>query len=230
MASMDDKADVEAVKAAEKSAEEARDDAKDAKDEAAANGEKTDDKSKVAEEKPAEALEDLKNRANDRILGKSARPTNEEGKEFERSHAYWYYRDLKEWKEEQERQRLIDAGLILPDIPDLSEEDKKRKFAKPLMSDDERLALEMQAKMSKHNADSANERNNAPGGSGYRPGSRRRKGDAPKSDEEIAAEMQAAKGKIAELESEKSFLLTESEVFSNWGFLKKVGNIQRFVA
>lgn len=65
------------------------------------------------------------------MLGKHARPINEEGKAFERSHAYWYYRDLKDWEKEQERQRKIDAGLILPDIPDLSDKNEGRKFVKP---------------------------------------------------------------------------------------------------
>jgi hypothetical protein len=51
------------------------------------------------------------------------------------------------------RQRLIDAGIILPDIPDLSADKGGRKFVKPQMTDDERLALEMQAKMSKLNAE-----------------------------------------------------------------------------
>jgi hypothetical protein len=115
------------------------------------NGTKAGEEKKDEGERPEEALEDLKSRANDLILGKSARPSNEVGKHFEREHAYWYWRDLKDWKEEQERQRLIDAGIILPDIPD-HKEDESRKFVKPQMSDDERLALEMQAKMSKLNA------------------------------------------------------------------------------
>ena len=51
-------------------------------------------------ETPAEALEDLKDRGNDLILGKYARPNNDEGKHMERAHAYWYFRDLKDWKAE----------------------------------------------------------------------------------------------------------------------------------
>ena len=217
----------------------------------------------MKDDKPEAALEDLRARGNDLILGKSARPTTEDSKHFERAHAYWYFRDLKDWKAEQERQRLIDAGIILPDIPDESDKNAGRKFVKPQMTEDERLALEMQAKMSKFNAESANERNNAGGGSGYKPGSRRKfnHGNAPKSDEEIAAEMQNAKDKITELEGNKeaekaaaekaeeekiiaeaqaanaakkekpaeaAFLMTESEIQANWGFLKNIVNIDRF--
>ena len=97
---------------------------------------------------------------------------------------------MKDWAKEQERQRLIDAGLLLPDIPDLSDKNEGRKFVKPQMTDDERLALEMQAKMSKLNAAQPNERTNMGGGSGgFVPGQRRKKFHAPKSEEDIAAEL-----------------------------------------
>lgn len=72
------------------------------------------------------------------------------------------------------------------------------------MTEDERLALEMQAKMSKHNAESANARTNMGGGSGsFKPGQRRKKFHAAKSPEEIAEELQGAKDRISELEGEK---------------------------
>ena len=174
---------VEAVKAADKTAADARETTELEKPVSnSTNG--TD----AADAKPEAALEDLRSKGNDLILGKSARPTNEEGKAFERAHAYWYYRDLKDWKAEQERQRLIDAGIILPDITDISYKNEGRKFVKPQMTEDERLALEMQAKMSQLNANQANERTNMGGGSGYKPGSRFKRG-GPKTDEEIAAEM-----------------------------------------